>query len=256
MKAIQKMIANAQTNTTQPANVQSTTTVKEIEGISKRMRDTKLKIRELLLPILVITVLILIIIFVFIPMINTANELRAELKEVKEKEEQLTKLKDTLSKMDEGEFDTDLMDVKAVIPKSLKVSSFIYYIDDLAQQMNLESEAISAVDMKVISGSEIKTTEENKGVNGPLSYSGSLEDILSFLDSFYTSSPYIVSPKNINLEGKSGDKWEVSLNLTGYYIDDVEITRFDIYRPFKPYTSYTSEMEALREKASRLRSGN
>lgn len=250
------MITKAQTNTTQPTNAQPTTTVKQIEGISKRMKDTKLKVQELLLPLLVITALILIIIFVFVPMINTANELRAELKDVKEKEKQLTELNGTLSKMDEAEFDADLMDVKAVIPRSLKVSSFIYYIDDLAQQMNLESEAISASDMKVISGSEIKATEENKGVNGPLSYSGSLEDILSFLDSFYTSSPYIVSPKNINLEGKSGDKWEVSLSLTGYYIDDAEVTKFNIYSPFKPYTSYTSEMEALREKANTLRSGN
>ncbi len=251
------MITKAQTNTTQPTNAQPTTTVKQIEGISKRMKDTKLKVQELLLPLLVITALILIIIFVFVPMINTANELRAELKDVKEKEKQLTELNGTLSKMDEAEFDADLMDVKAVIPRSLKVSSFIYYIDDLAQQMNLESEAISASDMKVISGSEIKATEENKGVNGPLSYSGSLEDVLSFLDSFYTSSPYIVSPKNINLEGKSGgDEWEVSLSLTGYYIDDAEVTKFNIYSPFKPYTSYTSEMEALREKANTLRSGN
>ena len=119
--------------------------------------------------------------------------------------------------------------------------------------MNLTSESISAGDVKVTTE---EATEEYKGVNGPLSYSGSLADVLAFLDSFYTSSPYIVSPKNINLEGNTDDEWEVALNLTGYYIDDVETTRLDIYQPFKLYTDFSTEMQVLRGKATKLKSSN
>jgi len=143
--------------------------------------------------------------------------------------------------------------VKSVIPKNLKVSSFIFYIDELAKEMNLTSESISAGDIKVATE---EATEEYKGVNGPLSYSGSLENVLAFLDSFYTSSPYIVSPKNINLESSTDGEWEVALNLTGYYIDDTETTKLDVYRPLKPYTEFSAEMQILREKATKLRSSN
>lgn len=231
-------------------------TKKELEAISKKMEDTKLKFKDLLFPIMITVVLLVIVIVVLVPMINNAIGFRNELKEVRKKEKQLEELKTNLAKMDVNQLESDLVDVKSVIPKTLKVSSFIYYIDELAKQMNLTSESISAGDIKIASDVTMQVTEEYKGVNGPLSYSGSLEDVLAFLDSFYTSSPYIVSPKNINLESKSDGEWEVALSLTGYYIDDAETTQFDIYRPVKPYTDFSSEIQMLREKANKLRGSN
>lgn len=231
-------------------------TKKELEAISQKIEDTKLKLKDFIFPIIIIVVLLLVAFLVFVPMINNAINFRKELKEVKAKEKQLEELKVVLNKVDEDKLRSDLTDVKTVIPKTLKVSSFIYYIDELAKEKDLKSESISAGDVKVISQSEKDVQNDYKGVNGPLSYSGSLENVLSFLDSFYTSSPYIVSPKNINLESRSDDEWEVALNLTGYYIDDAETTRLDIYRPFKSYTDFSSEMQMLREKAIKLRGEN
>lgn len=233
----------------------SSKTKKELEAISKKLEDTKLKLTDVLFPIIIVVVLLIIVIVAFIPNINNAIELREELEGVQRKTEQLESLKEKLDKIDESQLQSDLSDVKTVIPKTLRVSSFIYYLDDLAMQKNLTSEKISAGDIKITTKEE--TEDDYKGVNSPLSYSGSLSEVLSFLDSFYTSSPYIVSPKNINLESrKEGEEWEVALNLTGYYIDDGEETKLDIYRPFKPYTDFNSEMEKLSEKADKLREEN
>lgn len=238
------------------AQTSASRTKKELEAISQKIDDTKLKFKDLLFPIIIIIVLLGIIMLVLVPMINNAIEFRTELKDVENKKKQLEELKVNLQKMDKEQLESDLIDTKSVIPKTLKVSSFIFYIDELAKEKNLTSEAISANDIKIASDPNIQTSSEYKGVNGPLSYSGSLQDVLSFLESFYSSSPYIVSPRNINLEQKSEGEWEVSLSLTGFYIDDTATTKVDIYRPFKAYTSFPTEMEMLKAKAEKLRETN
>jgi hypothetical protein len=84
-----------------------------------------------------------------------------------------------------------------------------------------------------------------------LAYRGSLENILNFLDNFYYSSPYIVSPQNISLT-KSAELWEVELSLTGYYVSEEENLVVNIYKPFKPYTDFADVMEILKEKSKKL----
>ena len=230
---------------------------KNIEGIDEKIKDTKLKIKDLAVPIVVAVILICITIFVFIPMLRNALDLRSELKEVKKKQEQMLSLREAVDRIDEGVMLADLTDAKSVIPKTLQVSNFLYYIDELAYEKNLSSEVISVGDINVVSpggdtSANDKESSKYKGVNGPLAYSGRLQDVLSFLDSFYTSSPYIVSPENITLESRGDRDWEVELNLTGYYILEEENVRFNPYKPFKAYTDFSDVIGVFREKALRL----
>lgn len=229
---------------------------KEIEGIDEKVKDTKLKAKDLVVPIIVAVILICIAIFVFIPMLRNALDLRTELREIKKKQEQVLSLQKTVNRMDEGVMLADLTDAKSVIPKTLKVSNFLYYIDELAYEKNLSSEVISVGDVNVVSpgGDKSSAKSKYKGVNGPLAYSGSLYDILSFLDSFYTSSPYIVSPENITLENRGGRGWEVELSLTGYYILEEEDIKFNPYKTFRAYTDHADVIGVFREKALKLSS--
>ncbi|HPQ79196.1 MAG TPA: hypothetical protein PLG47_01950 [Candidatus Dojkabacteria bacterium] len=232
-------------------------TVRKQEGISDKIKDTRLKVKDLIIPIIVTIILIFISIFVFIPMLRDAFNYQTELKEIKSKQEQLSKLKQSVESISEDQLNDDLIEVKSVIPRTLKVASFLYYIDELARLKNLTSDKISAsdVDIGIVNKDKDKEQEANqyKGVNGPLAYKGSLEDILSFLDEFYYSSPYIVSPQNISLQ-RSAELWEVKLSLTGYYVSEDENLVVNIYRPFKPYTDFADIMEILKEKARRLNS--
>jgi len=228
-------------------------TTRKQEGLSNRIKNTRLKIKDLVIPIVVAIILVFITIFVFIPMLKTSFEYRNELKTIKSKQEQLTKLKTTVEGISEEALSEDLIEVKTVIPRTLKVSSFLYYIDELARLKNLTSDSISASDVN-IGGSKKEEEEEvssYKGVNGPLAYKGTLEDVLSFLDNFYLSSPYIVSPKNIEMK-LSADVWEVELSLTGYYISEDQDVTVNIYRPVKVYTEFPKILEILKDKAKKL----
>lgn len=232
-------------------NIQKT--IRKQEGISEKIKNTRLKIKDLIIPIIVSMILLFISIFVFIPMLKEAFNYRTELKAIKSKQEQLIKLKQSIESISEDQLNDDLIEVKSVIPRTLKVASFLYYIDELARLKNLTSDKISASDVNIgiVDKNKQQDSNQYKGVNGPLAYRGSLENILNFLDNFYYSSPYIVSPQNISLT-KSAELWEVELSLTGYYVSEEENLVVNIYKPFKPYTDFADVMEILKEKSKKL----
>ncbi len=226
-------------------------TRKEIEAISEKMNKTKLNISDIIIPILVVVILALLGTFVFVPMIKAAISFQSEHAEVVAKEEKLKKLEDTLNNMDEGTLQIDLVNAKKVIPNTLKVSSFMYYIDDLASQKNLDSSEISAGDIKI--NAEGETSEGNYilGVSGPLQYQGKLSDVLSFLDSLYSASPYILTIENLKLESYDVINWKVSLSVTGYYVPESNTT-VNLYSNFDSYTNYPDIVTIFETKASQL----
>lgn len=226
-------------------------TNKEIEAISEKMKKTKLKISDVIIPILVLSVLGLLGVFVFVPMIKSAMSFQAEHSEVVSKEEKLKKLEDVLSAMDEGTLQIDLVNAKKVIPNTLKVSSFMYYIDNLASEKNLDSSEISAGDIKI--NAEGETSEGNYilGVSGPLQYQGKLSNVLSFLDSLYSASPYILTIENLKLESYDTGVWKVSFSVTGYYVPESSAT-VDLYTDFESYTQYPDVVAIFENKASQL----
>jgi Tfp pilus assembly protein PilO len=229
-------------------------TRKEIEAISEKMKASKLGINDIIIPLSAAIVLIILALFVFVPMIKAATGFRTEYKEIREKEEKLEKLESELRKMDEGTFQIDIINAKEVIPKTLRVSSFMYYIDTLANEKRLTSRSLSAGDIQV---TVTKTEESEKtkksylGVSGPLSYNGSLENILDFLDSLYSASPYIISLDNVSLK-KSESDWKVTLNVTGYYVPEGQVT-VDPYLPFTSYTRYQDVVDIFGQKAEKLK---
>lgn len=231
-------------------SVNATKTRKEVEALSEKVKKTKLKISDIIVPILVITILIILGVFVFVPMIQKAVVFQAENRTILDKEDQLSELEKTLKAMDEGILQSDLVNAQKVIPNTLKVSSFMYYIDNLAMEKGLTSSEISAGDIKI--NTEGETSEGNYilGVSGPIAYEGSLTNALSFLDSLYSASPYIITIENLDLEG-FGDKWQIKLQVTGYYVPAV-VKNVDIYSKFTPYSDYSDIVKIFETKASKL----
>ncbi len=232
-------------------SLESVQSKKTLEAIDERDRKSKLNLNDIVIPLLLGVVLIIIGFFVFIPMIKSAISFRQEYTDVKAKEVQLTELKKSLTSIDEGIIQVDLLNAKSVIPKTLRVSSFIYYIDELAKTMNLSSKTLSAGDTQLSIGGD-DTKKEYLGVNGPLAYSGTLDEILKFLDSIYSASPYIISADNVILTNSVSDTWKVSLNITGYYVPEKSYN-IDIYEPFTSYTSYNEIVSVFEEKALKLK---
>ena len=221
---------------------------KEIEGLSERSKKSKLKLSDLLVPGIAIVALIILSVFVFVPMINQSTEFRRELQEVNEKLDTLDSLENKLNGMDDTQLLEDLVVSKDVIPKVLKVSDFVFYIDNLAQRKGLRTKEISAGDVSV--GGSTTDIRGSLGVSGPLSYTGSYDSILEFLDEIQGYSPYLVTLKNISLKGGEST-WTVDFDLSGYYIPQKN-TALDFYMPFTPYTNFSSIIDILASRSSKL----
>jgi len=219
--------------------------------INERLRKSHLQIGDLVIPVLVFIILILLATFVFIPMINAAINFRNESKEINRKMEILEKLEEGLEGLDNTLLQADLIVAKRVIPNTLKVSSFIYYIDTLANSKNLSSKELTAGDVKILTGGDRDNPDYTYAVNGPLSYTGSFGSILSFLDELQVTSPYIISIENISLRESENDMWNVSLTVTGYYIPD-QVQNTDLYLPFSSYNKHEETMKILRQKSEKL----
>ena len=226
-------------------------TKKEIEAISEKMNKTKLKVSDVIIPILVLGVLALLGVFVFVPMIQSAMSFQSEHAEVVAKENKLKELENVLDGIDEGTLQIDLVNAKKVIPNTLKVSSFMYYIDNLASQKNLDSSEISAGDIKINAEGETREGNYILGVSGPLQYQGKLSNVLSFLDSLYSASPYILTIENLKLESYDTGVWKVSFSVTGYYVPESS-SAVDLYSNFEPYTKYPEIVSTFENKASQL----
>ena len=135
-------------NNLQHGNNQQLT--ESLEEIANKKRVT-LKLGDVIVPIALGILLIILGVFVFIPMISSTLKYVDQYEETKKKEERLTLLKNNLDKIDDSIMQVDLINAKDVIPKELKVSSFIFYIDDLAKELNLSSKSLSGSDIKVSS---------------------------------------------------------------------------------------------------------
>jgi len=223
-------------------------TTKEIAAINERIKESKLKLSDMIVPIAVVVVLIVLSVFVFVPMINAAFDYQTEIKETEKKIDQLNSLEQNLNAMDENQLSDDVILAKGVIPKILKVSDFVYYVDTLAKEKGLLIRELSAVDTG-------KTSSQNDssgaGVSGPISYLGDYNSVVAFLDEVQDISPYIIRIENVEISSLSSGQWAISLNVSGYYMAD-KTGAVDIYRPFKPYTDYQDILDIFKEKSKNL----
>lgn len=235
-------------------NATQNRTKKEIDAISDKIKASRLNMKDIIIPFSVGVILIMLGIFVFVPMVKAALDFRVEYREIKEKEKTLEELEVKLKNIDEGTYQIDLLNAKEVIPKTLRVSSFMYYIDTLANEKALVSKSLSAGDIQVSvtkSGEDTKEKNSYLGVSGPLAYSGSLNNILEFLDTLYSASPYIISADNVSLK-KSGEEWKVTLNVTGYYVPE-GVIKADLYTSYVSYNQYQDIVDIFAQKAEKLK---
>jgi DNA repair exonuclease SbcCD ATPase subunit len=229
-------------------------TRKEIESISERIRASRFGLKDAVVPLSVAIILIILGVFVFVPMVRTAISFRGEHKKLKERETELQELEEKLKSIDEDVLQIDLLNSKEIIPQSLRVSAFMFYIDTLANEKSLYAKSLTAGDTQI---SVVKKDQENDertvyyGVSSPLLYEGSLENILSFLDDLYEASPYVISAQRVSLK-RTGQVWRVTLSVTGYYVPEATL-EVDPFVSFESYTEYEDTIDVFTQKAEQLK---
>lgn len=231
---------------------------------------------DLVVPLLSILILLLLTGFVFIPMISEALGLRDDIASAKSKQSQLEEKINRMKPFvdDKASVQEDLKSARDVIPYTLDVADFTYYVDQIARGNSLRFQEITSGNIEVSrigfeGNSEFGANV--RGVSGPIVYKGSYDDIVNFLDQLQVESPFIVEASSITMRrntslteeeqallGGSDDNvqgdWVIELDLTGYYIaqQDRDIT-LDLYAEFTPYTNYADVVEVFTEKATKLK---
>lgn len=229
-----------------------TSVFKEIGEFRQQVKT--FKINDLIVPALSLLILILLTSFVYIPSVSSAIKYREETAQVADKIEQLEGLNTKLDQIEVSTLQQDLAVSRKVIPFSLQVSDFAFYVDDLSKKHNLEFREILAGDVQVKAPDEEKGIDPIiRGVSGPLKYVGELSDITAFLDGLQNASPFMIAADDIKLrKAVDSDQWEVSLNITGYYINENSIPQPNIYSPFTEYRQSNDILEIFRDKAQQL----
>ncbi len=236
-------------------NIKPSKTKREIEGLSEKIKETRLTVKDLVVPLSILLILVLLVIFVFIPMVKTAISSRGEYTTIKGRREELEIVEGKLKEIDEATLQTDLINAKKVIPQTLRVASFMSYIDNLAREKQLSSDSLTAGDSQT---SVIRKGEEEGerrvyfGVSSPLNYEGELSNILTFLDTLYEASPYVISVSGVELRKGAGDKWTVDLHVMGYYVPESTMEA-NIYKNFESYLEYQDVVDAFSQKAAQLK---
>lgn len=210
----------------------------ELATISHKIKKTKLTLADFIIPIASGAIFVILTFAVFIPMITSAFDYLAEIKETDNKIDQMKKLSTKLDKLDDNQINEDVLVARQVIPKKLLVSNFVYYLDELATTKNLTI-------------SELSSSDSTNGVSGPLGYSGDYDNVISFLEEVQSVSPYMIRLENVEVGAQDEGKWNISLQVSGYYIAESDEDP-DIYAPFAPYTDFEDVIEIFRKKAASL----
>ncbi len=207
---------------------------KEMKVVNEKIKQTRLTFSDLIIPIASGVVLIVLSFAVFIPMVSSAFEYLDEIKVTNEKIDQLEKLDKQLNLLDENQLNEDVLTSRRVIPNILLVTSFVYYVDELATDTGLEVAKIEARDAL-------------DGVSGPLEYSGVYENVIAFLDDVQDVSPYIIRLQNVKVSSNDEEVWNISLDVSGYYILDTN-EEPNIYASFQLYTEYSDVVDIFKSK--------
>ncbi len=228
-------------------------TFSELQAIQNNVKS--FRPGDIVVPLMSIITLGLLTTFVYIPMVTAGTKFRQESAEINEKIKKLEDLNDDLDKMDVSLLQTDLANSRVVIPFSLQVSDFVSYIDDAATDKGLEFKEILAGDIAIKDDKGDRGIDKAiKGVSGPLKYVGTLNQITDFLDELQVASPFILSADQIKLKKEnSGEKWEIAVNITGYYINQASLTKTNLYNNFVPYTQYEDTLNIFKLKSEKIK---
>lgn len=216
---------------------------RQAKAMSRKIKQTRLTLSDLVIPLASGALLIVLSIVVFIPMVKAAFGYVEEMKEVNTKIEQMENLHKQLKSLDEIQMNEDVLVARQVIPKVLLVSNFVYYIDTLATEKSLTVGSLSSSDSL-------------NAVSGPLSYRGDFDNVVAFLEDVQEISPYMIRLESVKVSIREDtdsfeETWSISLNVSGYHFSESG-DKPDIYAPFQLYTEYEDIVQIFKKKAEAM----
>lgn len=222
----------------------------------KEKRDAgkiKLSFADLMIPVVSGLIFILILFFILLPSIGNSSDVLLEIEDVQEEQKMREQNIGVVEGIDFSVLQRDLSNARKVLPTRLEVAQFAYYIDNLAEEKDLEFRELKAGDISI--SEEETSILDVKGIRAPMEYSGDYERILDFFNELQTVSPYVISFGHKVELNKSGDDeesvWNLEIDVTGHYVEEESeevFQRIDFSRPIIPYDGDQDIVEEFAER--------
>lgn len=239
----------------------------DIGNNEKKVR--KYKFGDLIIPVISIIIFAILTMALYVPAVSDIWEIRKETKDISEKKTFIESNLKTVDTLNQGKI--ELLDsarvARLIVPTELDVSDFTFYVDELANETDLEFKEVSSTNISVDASSikNLSLEEGVKGISGPFVYSGTYDNIVSFLDKLQVDSPYIVSTSSVALKQELTDvesegsedseksrNWGLELSITGYYAEGRENVSLSPYQKVVPYTNHKEALNVFYRKAEKL----
>lgn len=228
------------------------------KGPKKEKKKKNIMILDFIVPFVSGSIFILVLFFVLIPSINNSQEVLVEIERVQEEQKIVERNLELVRGMNFTAVQGDLSNARRILPRSLEVAQFAYYIDSLAQEKGLNFRELKASSVAV-SRDDLPFLNL-KGIRVPMGYSGDYEPILDFFNELQTVSPYVISfghKVDLRKSGTEEDddiRWNLEIDVTGYYVEELETSTHDINlsMPIGPYDSDPNVVEEFEERIKRL----
>ena len=233
-------------------------------------KKSKVQIMDFLVPIISGFIFLILLFALIIPTIQDIRDSFDEIERLQQEQEETKRKINDLNEMDRITLREDFIDAREVVPYSLEVAEYAYYVDELAQEKELKFEEMRAQDQFSPGLGDIQNIQ---AVDAPLEYAGTFESVTEFFDRLQVHSPYIISMGDIEFERRAtleevegeedtiydehfeeeeDDIWDFEITVTGYYAPEQDMplnVRELTDPPFTPYYAGNEEiMEIFRDK--------
>ncbi len=213
----------------------------------------KASLNDLIAPGLAVIVVLGLVFLFLVPTINRYYELSDEIDIVKRQRDRVEQVVNQSDLIDADQANEDLVAHRTVIPVNLEVSDFVAQAQALAELNNLRFREVFAGDSDIVGSAGSANSREYlfSRVSGPISFTGSYQNIENFLIQLQDESPYLISIAGLSLAGSDtlDTDWNLEVQLSGFFLREEDLT-YNVYKPFTPYTNFEEELLIFRQKAS------
>jgi Tfp pilus assembly protein PilO len=229
---------------------------KKTKDVKKDKRFRRFSPSDFIIPGLSGLIFILVLFFILIPSVNNSNDMLSEIKDIRKKQETLSRNLNTVKSLDFVDLQKNLSNARSILPQKLEVAQFAYYIDDLAEQKGLTFRELKAGDVS-ISTEEVSVLDV-KGIRVPMAYSGEYDPMLDFFNELQVASPYVLSFGHKVTLNKSGtedeEMWSLEIDVTGYYVEEDRdiVKKINSLTPFVTYYSDQQMVTEFMQRAEKL----
>lgn len=209
-------------------------------------KSRRITINDLIIPIISFVVVGLLIFFVIMPAVKEIDKNIKELADIRGKKTELLDKARYLENLDQQKLSNASSIMLKSVPEDKEVAEIAEYVDKVAKKSSLKLDEISA-------SNTISSENNVVSISIPITYSGSYENIISFLKVIQSKSLYAIDIQNLDMEKMTDNNWRIRITITMFQLKSDSSTkaissvekRERIYLPIDRFDSFEQTVNKI-----------